>query len=329
MTASLNPALGCAEGGVGGPSDPMSQAIDSQALLARLEPAFGQAGVEAARLVELGGAGPADSPRKWLVETSEGRLRAVLQLSPRGFPGIVARGVAHARAAAAALGSPLASAVLLPLVEGEIDGASFALTPWKRPLERTLCGGRIARLCIAPRVLGWLHRAVARTARALDDAEIAREVAAPLERLAGAELSVGVRGAARRALERLEGGAWRPRATLAHMDLWAGNLLLPHRATGPVPAAGFHLIDWAGADLAGLPFYDLARLLGSLRPPRPWARRAARAHCRALGCAPADAVASALASVARLGVKLEQMPRAQWAATAEDVHRELSRVLPS
>jgi hypothetical protein len=253
----------------------------------------------------------ADDPSKLLVRDAAGRRAAVLAVSPSIAPDLVARSQRGARAAREALGEALGAAVLLPLAEGQLEGRSWALLPWCRPVAEHGLAGWLARRRLAPALLAWLRAAAEATLARPRDDELEAGFAAPLRAaLAFPELGEAPRAAAARGLERLQRGDWRPRFVLGHNDLWLGNVLM--RGGGPFPALlrpdRFVLIDWPASRVRGHALFDLVRMASSfgVGPHRLHAEVAG--HCRLLSCALEDAGSYLAAAIGHVGQHLEHMP---------------------
>jgi hypothetical protein len=255
----------------------------------------------------------------------EARPEAVLLLANRAAPTSVRRSMARAREAADHLGPALGSVVLLPLLGGDFEGLSYAVLPWQRTPAETGWRWQAQKLKLTPRLLRWLREVVRATVRDASEAQLAERVRDPLERLVGDERFSGeMRGDAEAALARIAAGRWQPRFVLAHDDLWVRNILLPRdRTSRRATAFGFHLIDWAGAQISGFAFWDLTKLGASLSLPRPWARREIRLHADLLGCRPCDALSYLLLNVVDLGGRLEYMPVERYVEESKRLHRVL------
>ena len=107
-------------------------------------------------------------------------------------------------------------------------------------------------------------------------------------------------------------------------------VLLPaDRVSQQSAACGFRLIDWGGAQLQGIPFWDLAQLGESLSLPAFWARREVRRHASLLGCQAEDAMSYLALGIADLGTRLEHMPVELYLEGGERLHRFLRNSVAS
>lgn len=270
----------------------------------------------------------ADGTRVLDLRDGDGDVRGVVLCSSPAAPDMAARDVARARLAREALGPSLGGVVLEPLAAGRLDGLSYSVMPFCRPLsDRRVLWAMQRRVLVTP-LLTWLAQATERTASPVAASGLDSAFAAPLRHLAGMEQVPGpLRAAAEQAGERLAAGAWRPRHVLMHGDLWKGNVLLRPR-DGVAPwHRRFVLIDWAGSEARGYALYDLVRLALSfgLAPSRLGSE--VRRHCRLLECDVQDAAAHLAAALGHLALHLEHFPLARFIETAGACHGALARSL--
>jgi hypothetical protein len=272
----------------------------------------------------------ANATIKLLVRNSGGSPRFIALVSPRDWPGVVAKSMEAARGAGECLGDDVGSVILAPVYNGEVGGRSCAILPYRRPLSN-IPGWRSLKNRLMHRpVLDWLRRATQRTANEIPPSDLESRIAAPLRHLGslvvlGEEFS----RATRKGLERLESGAWRPRQVLMHGDLTRGNILQAGPSTGsPGPArSNFVLIDWAGAQLRGYPFFDLVSFARSMGLRGRGLRKEIEEHGRILHCTPEDARSSVLAALGYTGLHLDQFPLDQFILLAKDCFRTLEAAL--
>lgn len=263
----------------------------------------------------------ADSTTVFVVRDAALAPRAVLLCSARVAPEMVARTMRRTAQAHATLGGGAATRVLLPLMQGRLDGLSCALMPFCQPVSsaRPLSWWHNRRL--RPPIFDWLVAAARRTARPADAAALQVNFAVPLAQLARLPAaSQRLRGMAAAALQRLQDGHWLPRQALMHGDLWRGNLMLRDAAGAGVGSRWVDrvvIIDWAGSRDDGYPLFDLIKIAASLGAGPARLRRELVRHCQILGCDETDVSAYLAAALADTLSRLENFPLADFLSMAE------------
>ena len=281
-------------------------------------------------LVPMGSVIPrADGAAAFRVVDPDGRSVAVFQCSVPDFPEMVARGMLGAAQAKRALAATEAAAILDPLLETRLDGMSCALLRYCQPLSNQRLVWRIQRELLRPRLLDWLLRVTQQSLAEVTPDERSVHFAEPLERVAGEPgLQQTLRDDARRALQRLNEGSWRPRHVLMHGDVWKGNVLVEPTSASPERRAWrdrFVVIDWPGSLLRGYAIYDLVRLAGSMHLGPAGLRSELRRHCDALHADAEDAGAYLLCALGHVALHLEHFPIAQFVAMAHSCHDTLKQ----
>jgi hypothetical protein len=269
----------------------------------------------------------ADVTSKYAVLDAKQALRGFAIVSSPVGPHIVKRAVQSIEAARNALGPVTGQTVLEPLLQGYVEGCSFAVFTYRPPLSTTWMQAPWQILRARGNILQWLHDVVRLTRQAPAAADVQKAFVAPLANLAADEgFDAANRRHADRAIARLERGDWQPCHVLEHNDFWLGNILRADRQiTG---GYGFFVIDWGGSRLHGYAMCDLIRMAMSLRLTRRRLRRELVAHCRLLDCELEDAWGHLLAALGHLGQNLEHFPRSRYLAMAADCCRKLERTLP-
>ena len=283
------------------------------------------------RLEELGSVSRNDGPAAYRVSGRSGGALAVLLCSARSYPEMVQRGMSRASNARDALAPQQARAILMPLLEGRVENCTFALLRYCSPLTARRPLRWLQRALLAPRLLEWLFQVGASTLSDVDNSLVESSFGEPLQRLASLEgLAPSVRDSATLALRRLRDGAWQPRYVLMHGDFWMGNVLIhPIDSHGHVAWADrFIVIDWAGSELKGYPFYDLVRFAMSVgMTPRALRAEVVR-HCQALGVDFRDAMSSLLGALGHVALHLECFPMDQYLRMAHACHTSMTRAAP-
>ncbi len=269
-----------------------------------------------------------DSTEVFLATTGGVRLGAVLW-SPAAAPQAVAQSMAKATAAASALDPSPASHVLLPLAQGCIDGRSYAILPYCKPLSSFRPLWWLQRRTARRFVTRWLQEVCRATASPVSSTDAEASFEQPLARLAACEaLSPRVREAARSARRRLLSGAWQAQHVLMHADLWRGNVLV--RAPTDNAAQGWGerlcLIDWGASEIRGYALFDLVRATDAFRIDRVSGARELARHCEILQCELVDAPSHLAAALAHVFCHLGQFPLQRFAQMADHCCSTLDRL---
>jgi Phosphotransferase enzyme family len=248
---------------------------------------------------------PPDATLKYVAYDQVGRRMAVVIMSPEAFPTVVANELERKVLARRALG-PLGDVILSPMESGTLDGASYAIYPFCRPLYKSRAAWWIQRTSVRPAVLSWLRAAAETTLREPEPQKWEKAFAEPLRHVASLErLPMSLRDGASAALSRLEAGDWEPRFCMMHGDLWKGNVLL---APGERRWNQFALIDWGASLVHGYAIYDLIRLAMSTGLIGRGLEREVWRHCKIVGCDIRDAQGYLLASLGHIGLNLDHLP---------------------
>lgn len=265
-----------------------------------------------------------DATSTFLVRDDVGNPELVILCSAAGGLEGVARAVKRARATVAALGTELGSAVLLPLQEGQLDGRSFAIFSYCTPLVESGPRWWIQRSVVRPRLVRWLLDASRATVKAVPTERLGPGVAQPLENMIADEgHPPDLRALAEEALRALHDGQWIPKHVFTHGDLWVGNVLIDQRSPGGSRFGRFVIIDWAGAQVQGYPYYDLLRLACSFALSGKDFFRALRKYDAALGYRSHEGRYAFAAAAAELGQRLEHWPRKTYLSTIERCYQKL------
>jgi hypothetical protein len=264
-----------------------------------------------------------DSCDKYLLRDRAGQALAILSLSPPARPHAIDLAARCTREARSALGEPLGRTVLMPWHTGEVDGLSYSVTPYRRPLSTFGPRRAVERRRLMPLAWQWLLLVLRRTVRTPDAQSLRINFLMPLAVLADLDaVSAEIRQRAARELRALQAGQWQARLTLAHYDLWEGNFLwAPDESE-----FGFVVIDWGGARADGHAIYDLVRMAISSPAADDATLAQLRNHCRTLACAPKHAAGYLLAALGYLAMNLGDWPLDRFATTAQSCFELLERL---
>lgn len=248
----------------------------------------------------------------FLVCDMSGQSRAVIHCSAPAAPAMVERNTVRAHKAKVALGLSAGAAILDPLFEGTVQGLSISVHFYCKPLSRSRMLGWIEGSLLRAPLLKWLWDVTCSTVRDLDTLAVEEGYAKPLRTMAGSEwLPLDLRAAAKRAVARLDTGAWKPKHVLMHGDLWKGNVLIRPNSSAARAQAWrdrFVIIDWPGSEVLGYPIFDLIRLSRTLPIGPRRLRNELRRHCQVLACDPADATSYLVSAFAHIAMNLEHFP---------------------
>lgn len=254
-----------------------------------------------------------DAPTRTIVVGAAGERRGVLFVSTPVEKNYVAQNVQKAEHARQMLGDDLGSVILRPLAHGEFRGLSFAIWPWHRPMTSLRGLAYLQRRYLSGKVLSWLFKATEATLQDPDSGQVGSIFVEPLTLMEGdAELDARVRDIAKRALGRLDSGAWRPRIVLEHKEI-GGNILLPSgRGRRNLFPWGFIVIDWAGTNFSGYPFTNLLGFARTFRVGFARLRDELTRHCCIASCDPGDIVPNVLAALGFLRARLGNFPESNY-----------------
>jgi len=260
-----------------------------------------------------------DNPLKSVIHNKGGVPIAVLFCSRAVAPDYVAQEHNKASRIRNHLGDRLGHIIRKPLLEGYLQGRSYAVMPWRQPLSNSRWIRGLQKAAVGATVLTWLREACAATLASPETQDIEPQFVIPLGHISKhPHLSIEIRQQARSARERLLSGEWLPKHVLDHNDFWMGNVLLDLPWSRiPRVSRRFVLIDWRGANIRGYGFVDLLRMARSIGLSRSvLAREFARLR-RVLDCSPGDAEAQVLAGLGHRGMDLEYFPAHRYVRSVE------------
>lgn len=272
---------------------------------------------------------PPDAPARGMIVRPDGRPVAVLFLSNETDPAIVARSARKAVESRCLLGSDLGDVILTPLEEGEFIHRSYAIWPWCPSLSRYRVLRFAQRRWLLPRVTAWLRGVVKHTRKDLFPELRSTIYDKPLQFLMeDIRMTSAIRRCAEKFLERIESGAWCPKAVLQHGDLWTGNILLRQKSDrGIRNPHGFVVIDWGGSSYPGQPVRDVFRYCISARAHPKRISDEIDAHMEILDSDRVDALGYILAGLGSVGLNPGYFPDEVFASACEiDYTRAISLI---
>lgn len=256
--------------------------------------------------------------------------RAVMLLSAHASPLGVEQAMLRAAAAKEVLGAGLAGPILDPISVDRLNGLSYALLSYCRPLSHSRAVGWSQKMLLGSAPYDWLLRVNDRTLSEVPSGKLTSSYLQPLQCMAGmARVREPLRAAATRAIARLEAGDWVPKSVLMHGDLWKGNILLKPSETQlslKRSSESFAVIDWGGSLLCGYPIYDIVRLAQSFRLSARALRSEIIRHCTVLRCESIDAQSYLVAALGDLAKMLDRFPLDRYLVLADACFTGLERV---
>ena len=266
-----------------------------------------------------------------LLRDAKGRSRAVVLCAAPASPELVQRAVHHARQAKMILGPSLGAHIPDPLMEGSLQGLSYAVMPYCNSLSNFRPVWWMQRALLRPSILEWLRSATECTVRDVEPVDIERSFAEPLREVASFKLpNSRIRAAADRARERLYSGEWSPKYVLMHADFWKGNILIRPASSASERKQWrdrFIIIDWPGSEIHGYAIFDLIRMSQSMRLNTRSLRREIAGHCQLLKCKGTDSMSYLLAALGHIAMNLEHFPVDAYARMAESCFATLEEIL--
>jgi hypothetical protein len=259
----------------------------------------------------------ADATLKFVVKTKTvGTFFAIV--SNAAHPLVVAKAISKQDEVGASLDARVASVIEPPVLKGFAGGVSYGVWPYRKVLSN-----RLQRFWLSSRLFQWLYRVTESSAHTGVASVYEHSLCHFLSR---ANLPQALKKGAQKALMALHDGDLTPMHVAQHGDFWHGNVLLPGAASqfDKFNPWGFYLIDWAGAEKEGYPFFDLLKLAGSLGLSRAQLSREVERHSRVMGIQAGHPEYYFLAGLAHLGTKLENFPEDRYLAMGVDLHARLA-----
>jgi len=270
---------------------------------------------------------PADATYKVIFKDASDKSVAFLLCANALNPELVAQNVNKAKNARKHLPAFAATAIQLPIIEGNHNGLSWALFDIMQPLSRRPWHWRLQKLRLARPLVCWLADVMQATRQPISGNDMEAVAITPLTAVAdNKNFPKPFRLRAGRAIADIESGRWLPQTTLAHNDLWKGNIMLPLTKPAGAPSPQFCIIDWAGSSISGFAFFDLMKLARSFKFPVFFTRRIINRQCAILDCAIDHSMDYLLAALGALGLNLENFPVHIYTQMSVALMQDLSRI---
>jgi hypothetical protein len=261
--------------------------------------------------------GRMDDPDGKIVFVRKGRHGFVVAVSPPLFPDVVAEDCLKAAQMHSQLGG-LGAPILEPLDTGRIDGSSYAVLPYRKPLSTHGGISWLDRMWLRRHLFEWLLQVAARRGGGCG----LSRYEASLQSLSETVPANTATAALLRASEKhLRSGRFAPRTSPMHGDLWKGNVL--HGAG----STAFTLVDWRGSATHGFPTFDLIRAAASFELSPKALERELQLHRRVLGCQMEDLPLYLLGALGHYAAHLGEMAPERFQAMADECVERLSSAL--
>ena len=258
-----------------------------------------------------------DDTAKFLLFNKQRIPAAVLICGKTEFGNLAGRSAERVSNIRASLQGDEKKAVLAPLDYGDINGLNFALWPYRKPLSGNKILGRLQRYSLRKKILSWLHNATHQTIQKPLNAELEEVFISPLKALQSSEEIKGTLDKrVHNFIGKIESQSWKPVFTMAHNDLWVGNVLNAKDNKYKIS-----VIDWAGSNLKGIAIFDLVKICIDLRVRGNAYSIEVKKACDLLECDMHDSEGYLLASMALLLQNIEHFPRDRFFKLLQRVHR--------
>ncbi len=219
-----------------------------------------------------------DATQKYLVFTQTQQAKAFVLVSSLKTPQSVKSGDEKMRAVAEKIGIALTKNLLMPLEVGEIDGLTYSISRYHKPLHKNRLLHRLDAWRLRASLIQWVIDVAKISQTRANTTEQHENFILDLQVLAVLPaLKQEIKTTALEAIKAMNEGRWQPMFVCAHNDLWLGNVLNGDEST-------FVIIDWDGALVKGYAFYDLVRLAQALKLNKHMLRPAVAAYCEVMQC---------------------------------------------
>ena len=256
----------------------------------------------------------ADATSKYLVKLSSGE-RGFLIVSGAGNPDLVARAARNISLIRGMVSDRCAEPIIPPLEVGEIKGSSFAIWPMLGTLPRGRLKKYLVKRQLSPAVLNWLYCLCDETLSKPNSSEL-KATESQLLTLADDKNSLDiVRRAAADAATKMNFGTWTPYKCVQHSDLWMGNVLIPPRKS----IWPFSVVDWAGANASGFPFFDFIKFSESNNLSRKLVRRKMSRYVSDMGFGFSQVLPYTACALAQIHSDLEYFPESMFKSMAGNI----------
>ena len=219
-----------------------------------------------------------DATKKYLVFTRAQQAKAFVLVASVKTPQSVKSANEKMHAISEKIGAELTKNLLMPLEISEIDGLSYSISRYFKPLHKNRLLHRLDAWRIRGSLIQWVTDVANISQTKANTTEQHESFIQNLQAIASLpSLKQAFKTTALAAIKAIEEGSWQPKFVCAHNDLWLGNVLNSDESK-------FVIIDWDGARVNGYAFYDLVRLAQALKLSKRTLKPAVSAYCQVMQC---------------------------------------------
>lgn len=275
-------------------------------------------------IAKLGGVTVIDTSLPFYIDGKSQRDDVVLLLSSKHFPLVVNEDVDKAQAISRLLHASTSQNISRPLLTDSYGEQSYAVFERLQPMAENRAVRYLQKRYFFPKVASWLSELAMQTRRHYhDEIEIQNLFIEPLQSIStSSDMPTNIREFSEHCISKALDCSSTLFTVAEHGDFWSGNVLF--RRTLPrnlSPFLGdFVVIDWRGSNIRGYPCSDLVRYcLSCYRPKSIHVGNALRNYNASLEIENFQVGIYLLASVGRLGLNLDQMPRDLYLVLCERI----------
>lgn len=238
-----------------------------------------------------------------LVDKSSGVQKFML-VSNANYGNLVTRAASNSASLCKLVSPDVAAKIVTADFFGEYKNFSYAIYPKFYPLTSNRLISRLDNYLALPKLISW-HKALINDTKTICQQELLTEFSTLLGCLQDSFISNNnISEEIGTSITRLSNDKTLTLYSCAsHDDLWTGNVLKSESLFGEI-----RVIDWAGLDTQGTPFYDLIRALISFNAPHFYTKAIFDDYLIFWGCSHEDAKLYLHISLAKLFSRLENYP---------------------
>jgi len=261
-----------------------------------------------------------DSPYKYYLKGRDEKHNSVLMISNRNFPDFIDKATIKSKSIRDLVSDSTASVILDVFVTGWYQGLSFAVWPEQEQFSSNKVYNYFQRKTIERNALLWIQSIAKESLKNdLDCMTINTCIKEPIEYiLKQNKLSNEVKLIAEKALSNLLNKQWQPVTVAQHCDLWTGNFLkLNSNTIKEKNDYGFVVIDWAGAYIDGIPFFDFIYFCQSNNFSKGKVKKELSKYAQLLNLQIEEVYFYSIIGFGRVGINMEEFPEHRYIEMCE------------